>query len=153
MRNRVRESRKPNVRFRETKIGYDLLDGNFKPWSGAVSRWEEILENDLLEELDAYLEELYPDGMTETELNDFLWFEGDEFLDSYLDRDQDDDEDEDSSDEEFEDDPEEFEEFVNRKINRVRGFSERPSNSFVERKLHNKEKYSDSINKFAERIR
>ena len=160
-RNRVRESRKLSrgKRFRETKIGYDLLDGNFKPWSGAVSRWEEILENDLLEELDAYLEELYPDGMTETELNDFLWFEGDEFLASYLDRDQDDDEDEDdyededSSDEEFEDDPEEFEEFVNRKINRVREFSERPSNSFVERKLHNKEKYSDSINKFAERIR
>ena len=153
------ESRKLSrgKRFRETKIGYDLLDGNFKPWSGAISRWEEILENDLLEELDAYLEELYPDGMTETELNDFLWFEGDGFLASYLDRDQGDDEDdyedEDSSDEEFEDDPEEFEEFVNRKINRVRELSERPSNSFVERKLHNKEKYSDSINKFAERIR
>lgn len=150
------ESRKLSrgKRLRETKIGYDLLDGNFKPWSGAVSRWEEILENDLLEELDAYLEELYPNGMTETELNDFLWFEGDEFLDSYLDRDQDDDyEDEDSDDEEFEDDPEEFEEFVNRKINRVRESSERPSNSFVERKLHNKEKYSDSINKFAKRIR
>ena len=125
VRNRVKESRKPNRgrRFRETKIGYDLLDGNFKPWSGAVSRWEEILENDLLEELDAYLEELYPNGMTEMELNDFLWFEGDEFLDSYLGRgqeDEDDYEDEDSDDEEFEDDPEEFEEFVNRKINRVR---------------------------------
>lgn len=153
-RNRVRESRKPNKgrRLRETKIGYDLLDGNFKPWSGAVSRWKEILENDLLEELDAYLEELYPNGMTEMELNDFLWFEGDEFLDSYLGRDQEDEDYEDDS-EEFEDDPEEFEEFVNRKINRVREHSEKPSNNFVERKLHNKEKYSDSINKFAKRIR
>ena len=94
-------------------------------------------------------------------LLDRLWvpflFEGDEFLDSYLDRDQDDYEDdyedEDLEDEDFEDDPEEFEEFVNRKINRVREHSERPSNNFVERKLHNKEKYSDSINKFAKRIK
>lgn len=160
-RSRVKESRRQNKRpgkkLREAKIYYDLLDGNFKPWSGAVSRWEEILDNDLLEELNDFLEDTYPDGMTETELNDFLWFDGDEFLDRYLDRDQDDDEDdyedEDSDDEEFEDDPEEFEEFVNRKINRVRERSEKPSNNFVERKLHNKEKYSDSINKFAKRIR
>lgn len=327
MRNKVRESRKLNrgKRFRETKIGYDLLDGNFKPWDGAVPKWEDIIENDLLEELDAYLEELYPEGMTEDELNDFLWYEGDDFLDKYLDRNQydnrdeedfeddysiddleesikvrnknrirehrrfkevnkkdsygviikfdhkddsriiyctsadesfeltmdilslilngytsldlidkyyskakifnsknandryeitfideyaefevvyphnimssdqteelnnimyeihdfienddrfygeydEEESDEDYGEEEFEDDSEEFEddykdlngdseefeEFVNKKINRVREFSERPSNSFVERKLHNKEKYSDSINKFAERIR
>ena len=30
-----------------------------------------------LETIESYLEELYPEGMTDTELNDFMWFEDD----------------------------------------------------------------------------
>lgn len=57
---------------------YSLNDFNF--WGGAVSRWEEIqelgLENDVME----IIEEQYPDGLTETELNDIIWFDFDEFI-------------------------------------------------------------------------
>ena len=50
---------------------------NFKPWSGAVSTWEEIQEANKVEELDNLLEELYPEGINEGKLNDLLWFESD----------------------------------------------------------------------------
>ena len=49
-----------------------LLD--FEPWSYAVSRYE-TLTREQLEQLDVLLEECYPDGMTDTEVNDILWHE------------------------------------------------------------------------------
>lgn len=55
------------------RSGFD----NYKPWSGAVCRYNEIAEAGKLEQLTFILEELYPDGMSETELNDFIWFEED----------------------------------------------------------------------------
>ena len=48
---------------------------DFKPWSGAVSTWDELETYDKIEELESNLDELYPDGMSETDLNDLLWFE------------------------------------------------------------------------------
>ena len=54
------------------------LDLNtFEAWSGAVNTLDRIRANDLCEQLEAQLEELYPDGITETELNDLLWFDDD----------------------------------------------------------------------------
>lgn len=50
---------------------------NFKPWSGAVSTWDEIEEQGKISDLEFLLEELYPDGIDETKLNDLLWFESD----------------------------------------------------------------------------
>ena len=49
---------------------------NFKFWSGACYLAEKLTseEFDIVEEL---LEELYPNGMEETQVNDFFWFEGD----------------------------------------------------------------------------
>lgn len=49
---------------------------NFKFWSGACYLAEKLTseEFDTIEEL---LEELYPNGMKETEINDFFWFDGD----------------------------------------------------------------------------
>ena len=49
--------------------------GNFKAWSGAVDTWGALEEHGRLETLESLLEEIYPDGMSETELNDLLWFE------------------------------------------------------------------------------
>lgn len=49
---------------------------NFEPWAGAVDRYN-VLTYEQLDQLDAILDELYPDGMNETELNDLLWFEDD----------------------------------------------------------------------------
>lgn len=48
----------------------------FDFWSGARSR-AEAMTSEELDTIQERLEEEYPEGMTETELNDFIWFEGD----------------------------------------------------------------------------
>ena len=50
---------------------------NFEAWSGAVSTLERIKVEDKCEQLECILEDLYPDGMSDTQLNDLLWFEED----------------------------------------------------------------------------
>lgn len=55
---------------------YKELDlTRFEPWSGAVDTYKAIEEADKLDELESLLEELYPDGIEETQLNDLLWFD------------------------------------------------------------------------------
>lgn len=49
----------------------------YKPWSGAISTWDVIEEANKVDELEYLLEELYPEGITDTQLNDILWFESD----------------------------------------------------------------------------
>ena len=56
-------------------ITYELDLDSFKAWSGAVDILDRIRREGKCEELEQQLEELYPDGMTETELNDLLWFD------------------------------------------------------------------------------
>lgn len=48
---------------------------NFKAWSGAVSTLDRIISEGKCDTLEAILEEQYPEGMTDTQLNDILWFE------------------------------------------------------------------------------
>ncbi len=71
----------------EVKLNEDLkviIDfSEYKPWSGAVDTYELIKDADKLDELEAYLEECYPDGITATQINDILWFDSDQVL-SYL---------------------------------------------------------------------
>ena len=62
----------------ELKVIIDFSD--YKPWSGAVDTYELIKDADKLDELEAYFEELYPDGITATQINDILWFDSDEIL-------------------------------------------------------------------------
>lgn len=50
---------------------------DYEAWSGAVETIERLEELDAIETLDSMLDEIFPDGCTETELNDFLWFERD----------------------------------------------------------------------------
>lgn len=49
---------------------------NFNFWAGAadVVKYLTYEEIDTIENI---LEEMYPDGMTETAINDFFWFEND----------------------------------------------------------------------------
>lgn len=56
-------------------ITYELDLNSFEAWSGAVDTLERIQREGKCAELENVLEELYPDGMTETELNDLLWFD------------------------------------------------------------------------------
>ena len=48
---------------------------SFEPWSGAIDTYKYLDDHDLLDELESTLEELFPNGMDETALNDLLWFE------------------------------------------------------------------------------
>ena len=48
---------------------------NFEAWSGAIDTLDRVREAGKCDELESILEDLYPDGMSETELNDLLWFE------------------------------------------------------------------------------
>ena len=58
------------------KITKEISLQNFEGWSGAVDTLN-TLTDEQKDALEANLEELYPDGMDETNLNDFLWFEND----------------------------------------------------------------------------
>ena len=62
----------------ELKVIIDFSD--YKPWSGAVDTYELVKDADKLDELEAYFEELYPDGITATQINDILWFDSEEVL-------------------------------------------------------------------------
>jgi len=53
----------------------NLVD--FDAWSGAVETKQAIIDAGKAEDFDSLIEELYPDGLTETQLNDILWFEED----------------------------------------------------------------------------
>lgn len=54
-----------------------LID--FKSWSGATDTKNTIIENGKESDFNYLIEELYPNGLSETTLNDLLWFD-DEFI-------------------------------------------------------------------------
>ena len=63
---------------------FNLYD--FKAWSGGADRLKEIIELDIVEEAQYYMEEMF-DGsevVTETDINDILWFEMGGFIEEYL---------------------------------------------------------------------
>ena len=86
------------------KIYKDESLSNFEWWSGAVATADRIWEeqgSEGFDQLEAILEDLYPDGIDETDLNDLLWFDADtvyEWL-GIDDKEEDDDEDEDDEEE------------------------------------------------------
>ena len=53
----------------------EMSVANFKAWAGAVETVNVIVENNLVEEFDMLIEEIYPEGLSVTELNDLLWFD------------------------------------------------------------------------------
>ena len=57
------------------KITSEMSLKNFKAWSGAKDTLNKLIELDKCDDLEFILDELYPDGLTETQLNDILWFE------------------------------------------------------------------------------
>lgn len=58
------------------KIYSEKSLNDFEFWSGARDKVK-YLTHDEIEQIEQELEELYPDGMDETEVNDFFWFEDD----------------------------------------------------------------------------
>ena len=60
--------------YSETSLRY------FNFWSGAKDNALKLtLEQ--LDEVESMLEDIYPDGMSETELNDLFWFDFDQICD------------------------------------------------------------------------
>ena len=57
----------------------DLSD--FDAWSGATDTKDKIIEAGKGEEFMSALEDIYPDGISDGDLNDLLWFEEDWCLD------------------------------------------------------------------------
>lgn len=53
---------------------------DYEPWSGAKDTYEAIVDAGKVDDLDSYLEDIYPEGLTTTQLNDLLWFDGDSVL-------------------------------------------------------------------------
>jgi len=48
---------------------------DFEPWMGAVDTWDVLLRRNKIGVLETILEDVYFEGMRETDLNDLLWFE------------------------------------------------------------------------------
>ena len=59
------------------KIIREITGQQLEAWGGAVYTLRKISDEDKLDELEQLIEELYPDGIGETELNDLLWFDSD----------------------------------------------------------------------------
>lgn len=58
------------------KIYAETSLSNFEFWSGAKDTVKHLTEDEL-DTIEAILEDSYPDGMSDTEINDFFWFEED----------------------------------------------------------------------------
>ncbi len=58
------------------KIYSETSLSDFKFWSGAKDNAEELTDKQF-DELESHLQQLYPEGMDETAVNDLLWFEFD----------------------------------------------------------------------------
>lgn len=56
-------------------ITYELDLNSFEAWSGAKDTLDRIQREGKCSLLEQILEDIYPDGMTETQLNDLLWFD------------------------------------------------------------------------------
>lgn len=50
---------------------------NFEAWGGAINTKNIIIEADKDDLFDQTIEDIYPDGLSETQLNDILWFDAD----------------------------------------------------------------------------
>lgn len=61
----------------EIKKDYSFEDLKQNSWNGAINTLEKIEENEKEEELMTLLEITFEDVPTETEVNDFLWFDDD----------------------------------------------------------------------------
>lgn len=55
---------------------------DFEAWSGAIETKKLILDAGLEEEFESIIEEIYPDGLSDTQLNDILWFDSDWVLET-----------------------------------------------------------------------
>lgn len=85
------------------KIYMETSLERFNAWSGGEDTLEVLREKDLCDRLEYIIEDIFPDGCTDIELNDFLWFERDTIAEWLGFSDWDDLENDDEEDDEYED--------------------------------------------------
>lgn len=66
------------------KVYQEIELKDFKPWSGAKRIYDIIAEVDGFDTVEMMIEDCFPDGIGETELNDLLWFDSDTILYEWL---------------------------------------------------------------------
>lgn len=59
------------------KVYSEINLRRFDAWAGAIETKEVIIEKGKAEDFDSLIKELYPEGLSDTQLNDILWFEED----------------------------------------------------------------------------
>ena len=59
------------------KITSEISLKDFQAWSGGKVTLNELIELNKCEDLEFILETEYPNGLTDTQLNDLLWFDKD----------------------------------------------------------------------------
>lgn len=57
------------------KVTCDINFSDFQAWSGAIDTQKTICDNNKENEFESLLDDIFPEGMTDTDLNDYLWFE------------------------------------------------------------------------------
>ena len=57
------------------KIINEMSIADFEAWSGGIDTKQRIIDEGKESEFEIIIDELYPDGLTDTKLNDILWFE------------------------------------------------------------------------------
>ena len=62
------------------KVYEELNLKDFQAWSGATETKNIIIQAGREEEFEELIEELYPNGLSATELNDLLWFDSEYIL-------------------------------------------------------------------------
>lgn len=65
------------------KIVSEISLSNFNFWSGAKDHAAYLTEDEL-DTVEAMLEDCYPDGLTETDVNDLFWFDFDTIWTEWL---------------------------------------------------------------------
>lgn len=82
-------------------INFNLNLRDFGAWSGAKDTQKRIIEENKEDDFERLIDELYPEGIEETRLNDLLWFESEWIYESLgIKSDDDEDEDENEGEEE-----------------------------------------------------
>ena len=61
-------------------VTQEISLGDFKAWSGGKDRLDKAIKLDVTDELEEYIGGMFGYSFSDSELNDILWFEVDEFL-------------------------------------------------------------------------
>lgn len=62
------------------ELSFKMYDFDDKLWNGAATTYETIRNAGKLEELEDYMNDMFPDGASLGEINDFLWFKSETVL-------------------------------------------------------------------------